>query len=692
MSFLYPAFLFALASLAIPVIIHLFNFRRYKRVQFSNVRFLQDVKERTRSRSRLKHLLTLLMRLLALAFLVFAFAQPYIPSEENTVMKGDKAISIYIDNSFSMEGEEAEGRLLDLAKEQALRIVESYEATDRFQLWTNDPSGTQHRWYTQRQMVERVEEIELAPFTENASSILARQKEAIEERKENGRIFFISDLQRSVTDPGELEANGDPSTYFLPIQPEAEKNLYVDSVWFRTPVRMLDQEEELGIRLANTGEDAVEDIPVELHVNGKRTSIGGFDLPAEGKKDTSLFYTHSDTGIHHASVRISDHPISFDDEFFFSYRVAGSIPVLRILPSEQGFAEGNARDPIASVFEDDPSFRYRSVRIDQIDHSRITDANLILLDRLTEIPSGLGQELRNFLEGGGHVGLIPALGVDPQQAYNPFLNSMQLESFTGVDSLGVRIQSLNTDHHFYRDVFKEIPENMELPETEFHYPMQERVRTQRVTLMQLQNGAPFLTADPYREGRIYLFAAPPEKGASGLIGHALFPTTLLRMAELSQPTQELFRSIGSDRGFQLRGRAVSGESPFHLEAVEGDFSIIPDQERMGNGTRIRLRGRIQEAGNYLLTHEDRPVKGIGINYSRKESELNYYDPEEFQESLDQLGSGYQLIDRRTSRSRADIGTISEGTSLWWYCIILALIFFGLETLILAFPKKLGLER
>src|SRR5436190_4688502 len=102
MQFYYPAFLWALTALAIPVVIHLFNFRRYKTVYFSNVKFLREVKEETTSRSRLKHLLVLASRLLAIAFLIMAFAQPYIPNKSNKFGGGKKYVSVYVDNSFSM--------------------------------------------------------------------------------------------------------------------------------------------------------------------------------------------------------------------------------------------------------------------------------------------------------------------------------------------------------------------------------------------------------------------------------------------------------------------------------------------------------------------------------------------------------------------------------------------------------------
>ena len=80
MNFLYPAFLFGLFSLAVPVIIHLFNFRKYKKVYFTNVRFLKELKQESESKSKLKNYLILASRLLALTCLVLAFAQPFIPA------------------------------------------------------------------------------------------------------------------------------------------------------------------------------------------------------------------------------------------------------------------------------------------------------------------------------------------------------------------------------------------------------------------------------------------------------------------------------------------------------------------------------------------------------------------------------------------------------------------------------------
>src|SRR3984885_3579395 len=113
MHFLYRAFLFAFISLATPVLVHLFNFRRYQKVYFSNVQFLKEIQEQQSSRRNLKERLILATRLLALAFLVLAFARPYIPGKNSANAGKQQAVSIFVDNSYSMETINREGSLLD---------------------------------------------------------------------------------------------------------------------------------------------------------------------------------------------------------------------------------------------------------------------------------------------------------------------------------------------------------------------------------------------------------------------------------------------------------------------------------------------------------------------------------------------------------------------------------------------------
>ena len=143
MAFLYPNFLWAFTALAIPIIIHLFQLRRFKRIEFPNVQFLQEVTQQTRSRKQVRHWLVLLARIFALAALVLAFAQPYLPASDGVAPAGERAVGLYLDDSWSMDGQNAGGRLLDQARTDAQDAIMAHAPAVRFQVLTNRFEGRQ---------------------------------------------------------------------------------------------------------------------------------------------------------------------------------------------------------------------------------------------------------------------------------------------------------------------------------------------------------------------------------------------------------------------------------------------------------------------------------------------------------------------------------------------------------------------
>ena len=125
MLFKHPQLLYALFLLIIPIIVHLFQLRRFKKEYFTNVKFLKKVQLETRKSSQVKKWLTLLARLLTLACLILAFAQPYFPETSQTLQ--EKETVIYLDNSFSMQQKGAQGELLKKAVQDLLtEIPENY--------------------------------------------------------------------------------------------------------------------------------------------------------------------------------------------------------------------------------------------------------------------------------------------------------------------------------------------------------------------------------------------------------------------------------------------------------------------------------------------------------------------------------------------------------------------------------------
>ncbi|HEX3384484.1 MAG TPA: BatA domain-containing protein, partial [Mucilaginibacter sp.] len=210
MHFLYPAFLFALAALAIPVIIHLFNFRKYQKVYFSNVQFLREVQEQQASRRNLKERLILAARLFAVLFLVMAFARPFIPGR-NAVNSGkQQAVSIFVDNSYSMQTLNKEGSLLDEAKRRAKEIASAYSINDRFQLLTQDFEGKHQRLLSRDEFNDATDAVKISPQSRTLQQIVDRQQGLLDEQLGVAKsAYIISDFQKNMADATAVKTDND---------------------------------------------------------------------------------------------------------------------------------------------------------------------------------------------------------------------------------------------------------------------------------------------------------------------------------------------------------------------------------------------------------------------------------------------------------------------------------------------------
>ena len=131
MQFKHPELLWGLLLLLIPIIVHLFQLRRFKKTPFTNVKFLKKVVSESRQSNTLKKWLLLFTRMFLLAALVFAFAQPFFA--ENSALK-TKEMVIYLDDSFSMQAKKENTSLLDDAVQN---LIQSIPQDQKFSLFTN---------------------------------------------------------------------------------------------------------------------------------------------------------------------------------------------------------------------------------------------------------------------------------------------------------------------------------------------------------------------------------------------------------------------------------------------------------------------------------------------------------------------------------------------------------------------------
>ncbi|MGZ3920234.1 MAG: BatA domain-containing protein, partial [Bacteroidia bacterium] len=297
MMFVYPTFLWALLAIAIPIIIHLFNFRRYKKVYFTNVKFLKELRHESKSKSRLKEILILAARCLAIASLVIAFCQPVAVTKNTKLNPGANAISIYIDNSFSMENVQKQGPLLSIAQLRAKDIVKAYGNADKFQLITNDFEGKHQRFYTKDDILNAIEEVKISPSVRQLSSVIKRQNEFLQSSgAPNKKIYAVSDAQRSTFDFETLKNDTTIKISLVPLSANQVNNVYVDSCWFETPLQQKGFIQKLHATIVNTGNSAINAGSAKLFLNKQQLALSSFSVEAGSKKEILFTFECKQSG------------------------------------------------------------------------------------------------------------------------------------------------------------------------------------------------------------------------------------------------------------------------------------------------------------------------------------------------------------------------------------------------------------
>jgi len=481
MKFLFPTFLFALFTIAIPIIIHLFSFRQYKTVYFSNVNFLKDIKKESKKKSRLKQLLILIARILTIIFLVFAFAQPYIPVHTNTKKQASQIVAVYVDNSFSMNALSEQGQLLEIAKNKALEICLAYPTGTKFKLFTNDLKLKHQNIFNKEQFIQQVSEIQSSPIVIPLSMVYNRfaVKNQKNDKESDKNLYFISDFQRAITDI-ENFSNETVFSYFLPLVPNQVANLYIDSCWVEVPAHRLKQEEQIFVRIKNSSNQDYQNLPLKLYLNDSIKSITNFSVNAQNEIIANLKYTNNSSGPQLGKIEISDYPFTHDNDWFISYFVESNLKALAIYNNNLDSKEG--LNYISALFKNDDYIQLDEMNVQSLQISKLSEYNTIFLVNLENFSSGLLSELADAVNNGTSVVLFPGINNNPA-FNNTFLSTFNSNRTIGIDTTKQKISGIDFENKFFNDVFKKREENAILPEINGHLQFKKTTRSTETQLL-----------------------------------------------------------------------------------------------------------------------------------------------------------------------------------------------------------------
>ncbi|MBK9401183.1 MAG: BatA domain-containing protein [Bacteroidetes bacterium] len=681
--FLAPQYLYGLLLLAIPVIIHLFNFRRYKKVLFTNVRFLQELKEETSRVSKLKHLLILLSRLLALLFLILAFAQPFIPSGQAAQGRTDEPVSVFIDNSFSMDAVSSQGTLLEMARLKAREVIRSYPASTRFQVLTNDFEAFQQRLVSRDDAVDEVDRIKLSPVSRRLSEVVLRQKEAFSSASSaNGTSYIISDFQKSTADFNVVKQDSSLNITLVALPLQETANVFIDSCWLSSPVVQINQPAELSVRIRNSSEKDAENVPVRLLLNGSQKAVASLSIPSGQSVSTTFSFTISQPGWQKAELSITDHPITFDDSYFFSFEVREKLNVLAVY-------EGNPSPYLPALFSNDPYFNYSSSGIGNVDYSGFAKQDLIVVDDISTFSSGLSDELKKYIDAGGSLCLFPDSAAE-LNSWRLFLNLVGADGITGLNTNADKVVQVEMQHPLFDGVFD--PQKMkegkiDYPSAMKYFELATVSQSRKQVLMKLQGGASFLSYYPAGRGNVYLFTVPLSPGFSNLSRHAIFAPLLYRMAVLSVKPFAFANTLGRTEPIVLNTAPPGGDEVFHLVNKKLSSDIIPGVKMMNSGLLIDVGEEITSSGHFELMKGNVVNAVLAFNFDRNESLMTFFTEDEISQELSNAGlSNWTLLKSTVQDVGKTLSVLNKGFSLWKYAIVLALLFLLMETLLIRFWK------
>jgi len=641
MQFKHPELLYGLFLLLIPIIIHLFQLRKFQKVAFTNVAFLKEATLQTRKSSQIKKWLILITRLLLLAALVFAFAQPF--TSKSNSFKTKKETVIYLDNSFSMQAKGNQGELLKRAVQD---IMTNVPEDENISIITNDEVFKN----TSLKAIKN-DLLELNYSSNSLSSEAALLKSiAYLNKKSNTlkNVVLISDFQQDESD-FKIESDSLINFNLVNLNPLNRNNISIDSIYISETIST---SIELKVILKNSG-IPIENLPISLYNNDKliaKTSVGI-------EQDAETTFTLPINQLINGKITLDDSNLQFDNTLYFNINKASKINVLAINGQDDSF--------LKRIYPK-AEFNYNSSPINQLNYNLIDSQHLIVLNELNSIPIALVSALKQFTDQGGSIILMPSETIN-KASYNQFLANYN-SGFSDVITSEKRITTINYSHPIYNNgVFEKQVKNFQYPQVKSFYNI---ASTSPSPVLQFEDEKIFLG----QKKNTYIFTAALNQDNSNFKNSPLIVPTLYNIAKQSFKIPELYYTIGKENTFDV---ATQMQQDAVLSLTNGNINMIPKQQYFNNKVIVNTLEDPSLSGTYLIKNKDETIKNVSYNYSRNESKLAYRNLSSI-ENVTVSDSTTKVFDTIKSDTKVN--------ALWKWFVIFALALLIIEMLILKFFK------
>jgi len=640
MQFKHPELLYALSLLLIPIIIHLFQLRRFQKVDFTNVAFLKKVTIQTRKSSQLKKWLILLARLAAMTCLIVAFAQPFTASKNS--LNNQKEIVLYLDNSFSMQAKGSQGPLLQRA------IHDLYEQpfnSSKISWFTNDFSKKGSSLEDFKNDILKVS------YTQNqftTSEVLLKANQLFSKDLDSQKqLIIVSDFQSK---DAFAEVPSELLVHAVQLKPIIKSNIVIDTAYI---VSKNSDGMKLNVVLSSQGKD-VKSTPLSLF--NETTLVAKTALDFSQNSTNTITFDLETNSAFKGKLVLNEPNLIFDNTLFFSINIPQKIKVLSINDGDAKF--------IQRLF-DQPEFEYSQQSFKSLNYNDIPSQNFIILNELDDIPVSLTTAINSFISDGGSLFIIPSMMANIEN-YNILLNSFELGSFSENILQEKKITNIVFDHPLYRNVFEKRVVNFQYPVVNSFF----NINSNASSVLNFEDGKAFILQNK----NTYVCTASLNSINSNFQNSPLIVPTLYNMAQQSLPLPELYYLVGKQNKFSVSIALIQDEI---LTIRDSSMTFIPLQQTKANQVNITTNDAPSTSGNFQIQKEKEFIENVSYNYNREESILQYADVEKWQ--------GVKLF-KNVDDLFNDLAEENTINSFWKWFTIFALLFLMIEMIILKFYK------
>lgn len=694
MVFLNPAFLWAATAVIVPILVHLFNFRKPRRMNFSNVAFVREVNRSVVRRMRLRDLLLLLFRILAILALVFMFAGPvWVSDSEGKNIADARSVLILLDDSPSMRAADAEGTYLYQATQMAKTIVENGNSQDEFLVMPFSELRPGQPYQKSQEVQARLDQIQEGNNSPSLDQLLQllpglTEKSHMPEKM----VYILSDFQESSmrADTELKDQNSDLKIICIPVGKNQTHNRFLSDLQLNYPI--LEKGQNNGIRAIfnNQSTEKAEAVEVSLKINGR--PAGSTRVSAEPGDTASVLlnFTPEKGGWLEGSVQVQDPVTGFDNQRFFSVNIPDSNRVLVVYG--EGLEDKYLRTVLNKVLS---QFQFVWVSEKRFGDENPAEYSAVVLAGLQQISPGTSRQLINWVQEGGSLMIFP----HPAQDLNG-LNSIMQSAGAGQylsrrDSKeGVKVKSPDAANPLFEGVFRKGKNaQAEGPQVYSWFPFQKSQASLARDIMLFPDGSPFMLEVKSGQGTLMAFSVYPDGRMSDFPMKSIFLPVLYRSLLVMTHTSRsgLFIPLGSQDPVILKS---SGQEVVKLKG-QGREDFVPEQFSRPGQLVLNFQRQFPAPGTYEIQAKNMGGEKIAFNFPDAESEMAVLRGDALNRKLSEYSSVFgeiKVMESHKDSLASDLTLNETGIALWKLFLLLALLCIAAEVVLLfIYARKTGDE-